>query len=1089
MASGTDTSLETSVDEISQHHCTISTREPTAPGSTLQHYVEKFDSGARDSDQYSTIHAVVQEIGVLGRSSTRERSHTILQAITPFISFIDRYSLAIDNMAQYQSNPCSLIWGSLRILLRMAQSVPFYFDKLLEMVTDLGARLNLYNQYAKQFSNIPEFQVALADTFKDALVFLHQARNALLGNTSAKIWLYRIWTNFEQEFKEVSARLTQRLEHLSHLTTLLHRESMHQYIREQRDFRTETNKLLSRFATSPLDRLASSRWRNGDINGDYQKMLLWLASVDYAEDLHRNLQKRATATGQWILELDMFDDWFRQPSSNTSSVCWLYGNSGFGKSVLSGVIIESLKQVTRQQTQNVAILYFFFDKTREDRREDLYMYRTLLSQLLIQQEDDDVHQYLEAAFCKARKYGRTTLGRADEPLALLKQVLGTYDQVYMVVDGIDECDNANSSIGELLLAIRSVSTCRALFVSRDMPDIRAHFEGCASFQITKSHTKSDIELYLSERIAGLLGVTIGSVNEQLVYQISERADGMFLYAHLMMEELDAASCPADFSRALSQLPTGLDHLYQLVLDGLQKSYQSEQRALAWSMFSRVLCSPRPLCWAELQCSLAITNEGKPGELALHDDRRPYKSAVLRLCTPFLEYSTENDDFRVAHASVYEFLTTNTLCDSSAARKIHLPTAHREITNTCLVYLAISGLKDVVEVDQSIFPFAQYATRYWCHHLLNAELDNSVCDRARQFLTSEVERRCWLKRWFLIENNLPLQHLFQLIKKVQNVLSSSLGDQDLGTYDYMEDMLDILVGLDEGELHLGQLDGLEKNQAPIVYRTIGSFERITFTRELVREYTALGRLGIGIAHMETIQNRLERMSGVDAYTRSWPLNALGLLYDQQGKTQLALDTQERALAIQLAIPSSREFNMSLTTNELGRLNRHLGRYEESEKMHLKALECLRSLLPDTDPQIVWTFNHLAKCYRMWGRLAEAEKLHRKAWTVRVEVLGAKHPYTLWTLSDLAKCLRDLGRLSEACQLQELCNKERQETLGPLHHDTLWGINDLGLMYEKAGRLDDALNTHKEALDGQIKTLGPENKATIWSTQLVHKLQLS
>jgi hypothetical protein len=73
----------------------------------------------REIYNFSNIQGVLQEIHVLSQASSSVRASRILGIITPFISFIDRYSLAIDTFCQFNPAPSSLIWGSLRVILQV----------------------------------------------------------------------------------------------------------------------------------------------------------------------------------------------------------------------------------------------------------------------------------------------------------------------------------------------------------------------------------------------------------------------------------------------------------------------------------------------------------------------------------------------------------------------------------------------------------------------------------------------------------------------------------------------------------------------------------------------------------------------------------------------------------------------------------------------------------------------------------------------------------------------------------------------------------------------------------------------------------
>lgn len=92
------------------------------PSINLDAYIRNIDSAEVQEYSYSTVYGVLQEVQLLGARSTETRAAGVMRAMTPLISFIDRYSKAVDNITQYPSNPASLIWGCLRVLLRVSSS-------------------------------------------------------------------------------------------------------------------------------------------------------------------------------------------------------------------------------------------------------------------------------------------------------------------------------------------------------------------------------------------------------------------------------------------------------------------------------------------------------------------------------------------------------------------------------------------------------------------------------------------------------------------------------------------------------------------------------------------------------------------------------------------------------------------------------------------------------------------------------------------------------------------------------------------------------------------------------------------------------
>lgn len=139
----------------------------------------------------------------------------------------------------------------------------FYFEGLLDLIQSFGEKLYLYNRYEKHFADVDDFKCALCDTYMDALVFLHQARRVYLHAIepasfrvpallrSGSMWLGRAWQNFESQFNDIVDRLTRRFDHLGHIVTFIHRDSVQVDLQNQRLFRkevTETLDLVSKAA-------------------------------------------------------------------------------------------------------------------------------------------------------------------------------------------------------------------------------------------------------------------------------------------------------------------------------------------------------------------------------------------------------------------------------------------------------------------------------------------------------------------------------------------------------------------------------------------------------------------------------------------------------------------------------------------------------------------------------------------------------------------------------------------------------------------------------------------------------------------------
>lgn len=104
----------------------------------------------------------------------------------------------------------------------------------------------------------------------------------------------------------------------------------------------------------------------------------------------------------------------------------------------------------------------------------------------------------------------------------------------------------------------------------------------------------------------------------------------------------------------------------------------------------------------------------------------------------------------------------------------------------------------------------------------------------------------------------------------------------------------------------------------------------------------------------------------------------------------------------------------TVNELRRVYRHLGDYDNAAKMHHEALAVLeeRLLEPEEHLEVIWTIATLVRTYRKRGRFSEALALFERAHRTRAKVLSPTHPHTLWILGDIGATCQDMVLLTNA-----------------------------------------------------------------------------
>jgi hypothetical protein len=157
---------------------------------------------------------------------------------------------------------------------------------------------------------------------------------------------------------------------------------------------------------------------------------------------------------------------------------------------LASVVVEACRKITSTTT-----IYFYCSYQDEQRRKFLSVARALIAQLLIQ--NDILLPYLHEQCLASGQASLVSLQLCED---ILKTCLATIGQVYIIIDGIDECEFSErksilSFVTSLVGNSAAPSKLRTMFVSQDENDIKRLLRSCAVLRLTDDHNRSDIESY------------------------------------------------------------------------------------------------------------------------------------------------------------------------------------------------------------------------------------------------------------------------------------------------------------------------------------------------------------------------------------------------------------------------------------------------------------------------------------------------------------------------------------------------------------------------------------------------------------------
>jgi len=150
--------------------------------------------------------------------------------------------------------------------------------------------------------------------------------------------------------------------------------------------------------------------------------------------------------------------------------------------------------------------------------------------------------------------------------------------------------------------------------------------------------------------------------------------------------------------------------------------QSDLRALAIQVLSWITFAREPLTTLELQNALAVEDDATE----LDTENLPDIQDMITICAGLVTVDEESDIIRLVHYTTQEYL--------EQIQKSWFPDAQREITRTCVTYLAFEAFSagmcysgEDLEERLSSNPLFAYSSHYWGYHAYQSSASGAELD--------------------------------------------------------------------------------------------------------------------------------------------------------------------------------------------------------------------------------------------------------------------------------------------------------------------------------------------------------------------------
>ncbi|OCL14738.1 hypothetical protein AOQ84DRAFT_220108 [Glonium stellatum] len=306
-------------------------------------------------------------------------------------------------------------------------------------------------------------------------------------------------------------------------------------------------------------------------------------------------------TFEWIFQPPQTQDptWYNFATwlSKENGLYWIKGKAGSGKSTLMRYILNhcQTKQCLQEWANGLPLCsasFFFWNSGTLEQKSQHGLLRALLYEVL-KQQPQLIPIVLPWAWAKTYSTHATTLSASNKihwPLARLMEAFELLVQqtllplrICLFIDGLDEFEGDNEDhreISELFAKISTSPNVKVCLSSRPW----IVFETCfTSFPKLKLQdlTRRDIEYYVKDRVNkndkfSALAAQNQDAASSLILEISERADGVFLWVKIAVRSLlgglmnrDSIS---DLQCRLLELPRDLEKLYDHMFEKIDSIY-------------------------------------------------------------------------------------------------------------------------------------------------------------------------------------------------------------------------------------------------------------------------------------------------------------------------------------------------------------------------------------------------------------------------------------------------------------------------------------------------------------------------------------
>jgi hypothetical protein len=290
------------------------------------------------------------------------------------------------------------------------------------------------------------------------------------------------------------------------------------------------------------------------IDTQHSALQRWLSPSNVQDDLVRHCCKLMVSSCDPLFLSPQFTSW---EAGTSSSILRVGRYAGAGKTSFASAACERL------QKSEGKVAYFFCKSGSKSMGSTIAVLRTLLSQIL--KLEKPAYDILLPIYHENGQMSADSISEIEHMFTVLLE--SGLPVLHLIVDAVDELTDRPPLFQALQSFVCQSSTVvKILVTGRNESDITESFASYPNLQITPKMTETPIQRYLTKRLSEWHTLHDQSLKRAIFEGANCSAEGLWLYAKLMIDAVTELPSIRAIERQLQQLPAGLPEMYFQILE-------------------------------------------------------------------------------------------------------------------------------------------------------------------------------------------------------------------------------------------------------------------------------------------------------------------------------------------------------------------------------------------------------------------------------------------------------------------------------------------------------------------------------------------